>query len=77
MKDIPAIDMVATGKNIVLMRKNAGLTVKDIQQHFGFESPQAVYKWQRGVTMPSIENLIELAKLLGVSVEKLVVVNKE
>ena len=31
MITMPAIDMVATGRNIAKMRQNAGLTVKDLQ----------------------------------------------
>jgi hypothetical protein len=41
----PTIDLVATGKNIMRLRENAGLTVKDVQDIFGFATPQAIYKW--------------------------------
>ena len=41
MVTIPAIDMVATGKNIAKLRKDAGLTVRDLQEMFGFTTPQA------------------------------------
>ena len=46
MNRIPVIDMTATGINITRMRINAGLTVKDLQDVFGFSTPQAIYKWQ-------------------------------
>ena len=42
MVTIPAIDMVATGKNIAKLRKDAGLTVRDLQEMFGFTTPQAL-----------------------------------
>ena len=48
MNRIPVIDMTATGINITRLRVNAGLTVKDLQDIFGFSTPQAIYKWQRG-----------------------------
>ena len=48
MITIPSIDMVATGENISRLREEAGLTVKDLQNIFGFATPQAVYKWQHG-----------------------------
>ena len=48
---IPTIDMVATGKNIKMMRKAAGISIKDLQDVFGFSTPQAIYKWQRGDAM--------------------------
>lgn len=44
----PTIDLMRTGANIVRLRKAAGLTVHDLQMVFGFNSPQAIYKWQNG-----------------------------
>ena len=62
----PVIDMTATGNNIARMRQNAGLTVKDLQDIFGFSTPQAIYKWQRGTAMPTVDNLVVLAAVFGV-----------
>lgn len=36
---MPTIDMTATGKNITRMMKAAGMTVKDLQEIFGFATP--------------------------------------
>ena len=44
MITLPVIDMTATVINIARLRKNAGLTVKDLQDIFGFSTPQAIYK---------------------------------
>lgn len=57
MVTIPAINMVATGENITRLREEAGLTVKDLQNIFGFATPQAVYKWQHGTAIPSTSNI--------------------
>lgn len=75
MITIPAIDMVATGKNIIRLRKEAGLTVKDLQRIFGFATPQAIYKWQHGAAMPSIDNLVVLAALFGVHIDDIIAVD--
>ena len=69
MNRIPVIDMTATGIKITRMRENAGLTVKDMQEVFGFSTPQAIYKWQRGATLPSVDNLAVLAAIFGVTVD--------
>ena len=69
----PVIDMEATGRNIERCRKEAKLTVKDVQNYFGFEYPQAVYKWQHGECLPSVDNLLALSALLKVPMEKLLV----
>lgn len=47
-KPFPVIDPVATGANIVRLREDRGLTVRDLQTYFGFEEPRAIYKWQTG-----------------------------
>ena len=73
MNQIPVIDMSATGINITRLRRNAGLTVKDIQDIFGFSTPQAIYKWQRGTALPSVDNLVVHAAVFGVTVDKILV----
>ena len=60
MNRIPVIDMTATGINITRMRTAAGMTVKDVQDVFGFSTPQAIYKWQRGTALPTVDNLVVL-----------------
>ena len=61
MMQMPAIDMIATGRNILRLREEAGLTVRDLQEIFGFTTPQAIYKWQHGTALPTIDNLVILA----------------
>jgi len=74
---IPAIDMVATGRNIMKLRKAAGLSVREIQNIFGFTTPQAIYKWQHGTAMPTIDNLVVLAAVLDVTIDEILVVQRE
>ena len=73
--NIPTIDLAQTGANIVNLRKAAGLTVHDLQMIFGFNSPQAIYKWQNGAALPTVDNLIVLAVALHVRVDDILVVN--
>ena len=70
------INMMATGHNISRMRKEKGITIKQIQEQMGFNTPQAIYKWQNGSTLPSLENLILLAELFNTSIEELIVIEK-
>jgi len=69
----PVIDPVATGQNIIRLRKERGLSVRDLQRWFNFEEPRAIYKWQTGQTLPSIDNLYALSALLGVSMDSIIV----
>jgi len=73
MNRIPVIDLTATGINITRMRINAGLTVKDLQDIFGFSTPQAIYKWQRGEAMPALDNIVVLAAVFGVTVDDIII----
>ena len=73
MVRVPVIDMTAPGINITRMRIRAGLTVRDIQDIFGFSTPQAIYKWQRGTAMPTVDNLAVLAAVLGVKIDDILV----
>ena len=74
---IPTIDMVKTGQNIQRLRQNVGLSVKDLQDIFDFATPQAIYKWQHGVTMPTIDNLIVLAVIFQVRIDDILITNQD
>ena len=77
MFTIPVIDMVKTGQNIIILRKKAGLSVRDLQDAFGFGTPQAIYKWQQGLALPTIDNLVALAALLDVAIDDIIVTDKQ
>ena len=76
MNRMPVIDMAATGINITRLRVNAGLTVKDLQKIFGFSTPQAIYKWQRGAALPTVDNLVILALLFKVKIDDILIFQK-
>ena len=75
MRGIPYINTVATGQNIDHLRIEAGMSVKDMQAVFGFATPQAIYKWIHGTALPTIDNLVILAAVFGVTMDEIVVVN--
>ena len=72
---LPMINMMATGENITKLREKSGMTVRDIQQVFGFSTPQAVSKWQHGTAMPNVDNLVVLARVFGVTIDEILVVD--
>ena len=77
MSDLPTIDMIATGASITAMRQRAGLSVRDLQDIFGFSTPQAIYKWQRGDAMPTLDNIVALASIFGVTVDDIIVFREQ
>jgi Predicted transcriptional regulators len=74
LNSLPVIDVTATGMNIARLRMAAGLTVRELQAVFGFSTPQAIYKWQRGDALPTLDNMVVLAAVLGVTVEEILVI---
>ena len=72
----PVIDPAATGRNIIRLRLEQGLTVRDVQVFFGFEEPQAIYKWQSGKSLPTVDNLYALSALLDVRMDEILVAAK-
>lgn len=73
--EYPVIDIEKTGENIKQLREKNKLTVKDLQTHLGFDSPQAIYKWQWGQSLPSIDNLVALAILFKVNIHDILVIS--
>jgi len=69
----PVIDMAATGSVIKALREQNGYSVQDVQEYFGFDQPQAIYKWQRGETLPTVDNLYALSTLLGAPIKDILV----
>ena len=74
---IPVINMTATGRNIMRLRMNAGMSVAQLQAVFGFSTPQAIYKWQRGTAMPTLDNMVVLAAVFGVTIDEILIFQDE
>ena len=73
---MPSIDMISTGKNIKSIMKTKGIKVADIQTIFGFNNPQAIYKWMRGDAMPTIDNFIVLADMFGMTIDSILITRR-
>ena len=73
---MPMIDVAATGANIKAMMRSKGFKVADVQARCGFNTPQAVFKWMRGDTVPTIDNMIIIADMFGVTIDQIVVVKR-
>lgn len=75
MLNIPTVDLIKTGENITNMRKEAGMSVKDLQEIFGFGTPQAIYKWQQGAALPTVDNLVVLSVIFGKTIDEILVLD--
>lgn len=75
--DFPTLNLKETGNRIHTLRVNSGYTVEEIAGYMGFAGPQAVYKWEWGKSLPTVDNLFALSKLFGVTIENILVGNDE
>lgn len=76
MTSIPIIDIKQTGRKINQLRIENNLSVKDLQKVFGFTTPQAIYKWQQGTALPSLDNLVVLSEIFDVAIEEILYIRK-
>ena len=70
-----SIQPVETGKRIKQLLFEQHYTIREIQGAFGFENPQAIYKWISGKSLPSLDNFIILSRLLHTSIENILVID--
>ena len=75
MNFFPRIDMKATGRRIRQLRMENKFTICDLGDELGI-SVQAISKWQSGMSMPTVDNLIVLAAIFHVRVEDILVLTK-
>lgn len=73
---MPVVDVVATGQNIRDMMAIAGKTAKDIQNACGLTTCNAVYKWMHGACMPTIDNIVIIADMCGVTINDIVITKR-
>ena len=64
------------GENIIILRKQKQMSVRELQEAFGFETPQAIYKWQHGTALPTIDNLVILSAVLDVRMDEILVLQE-
>ncbi len=66
------LDVENTGRNIKDICREQGVSVEDIASVLGVSS-QTIYSWFSSKKMPTVDHLIELADVLDVTVDELLV----
>ena len=69
----PNIDMHRTGRKIKHMIESAGYTPRMIQEHLHLSCVQPIYRWYKGLILPSVDHLFMLSELLCVHMEDFLV----
>ena len=69
----PVLDLDATGTKIKTLMKQREITPRQLQILLNFPYVQTVYNWFAGKNMPTLDNLVVLAKVLNVAMDDIVV----
>lgn len=72
-KKYSGINMEKTGNWLRCICKHKGFTVKNLCDSLGLGSPQSIYGWFCGRTLPSLDNFYVLSQILGVQLDELIV----
>lgn len=77
MKKYPVIDVTGTGQNIKRIMRLKGFSVKDVQKFLQLSTPQGIYHWFDGRSLPTVDNLYALSELFELPVDALLVGNRK
>lgn len=65
--------MQQTGRKLKHMIETAGYTPRMIQDFLHLSCVQPIYRWYKGLILPSVDHLLMLSELLDVHMEELLV----
>ena len=71
--NFPVVNMERAGQNIASLRRQHSMSVRQLQDMMGFSTPQAIYKWQRGETLPTVDNLVALSAIFAVPIDAILI----
>lgn len=76
MKQLPKVNLKKTGENISKIRKSKNISARDLQGIMNFSTPQSIYKWEKGICLPAIDNLVILSSIFDLSIEEILVIER-
>lgn len=71
--DYPTINVAATGSRIDNLRRENGMSVAAMRDFLGLSTTNAIYKWLRGETLPTLDNVVALSVLFSVTIDDLII----
>ena len=71
------IDMLETGKKMKNLLESAGYTPRMIQDYLHLSCVQPIYRWYKGLILPSVDHLFMLSQLLQIHMEDFLVKKNE
>lgn len=74
--EMPRIDLIKTGERIRELRKQNNISVEELRSILGLSTGQAIYKWERGLNLPTLDNLVVFAEIFHVSMDDIIVLER-
>ena len=69
------MDLIKIGKFIATSRKEKNLTQEQLAEQLGV-TDRAVSKWERGLSLPDADKMLELCKIIDINVNELLIGEK-
>ena len=70
--EYPVIDKKKLGSTLKRYMQDRGLTARDVQEYLGLACVQTVYRWTAGISIPTVDNLYALSRLMHVPIDALI-----
>ena len=70
------IDSIRVGNKIAQLRKAANMSQEDLADEL-FISRQALSKWETGASVPTVESLLSLSRILNATFEEILCLDEE
>lgn len=70
------VDVPGTGRRIENYMEEQNTSVKDIQKRLNLSVSYGVYKWLYGTSLPTIDHLVILADMFGVTMDDIIVTKR-
>ena len=70
--EYPVIDKKKMGSTLKRYMQERGWTARDVQAYLGLACVQTVYRWTAGISVPTVDNLYALSRLMNISIDALV-----
>ena len=67
--EYPVIDKKKMGDTLKRYMQERRLTARDVQEYLGLACVQTVYRWIAGISVPTVDNLYALSRLMNTSVD--------
>lgn len=74
LKNFITLDMELSGQKLRAAIKKSGYSVKELQKMLCLSCPNPIYRWMHGYTLPSIDNLYRLSRILETPMEELLAI---